>query len=158
MFDLAWSELLVIGLVAVLVLGPKELPQAMRTFARAIRKVRSLGSEFQGHFNEMLREAELDEVRKQIQKFSPANLTETVTNMVDPKGEIAKEVQSTFQDPDRPPGTELAAAAALADEPATGLVADVPGTPDVDGAAAPPAPASAPAEAKPAEPKPPAAP
>lgn len=162
MFDLAWSELLVIGLVAVLVLGPKELPQAMRTLARAIRKVRNLGSEFQGHFNEMLREAELEEVRKQIQKFSPANITETVTNMVDPQGEIAKQVQSTFQDPDAKPlnpdpapGTELSGPAQ--DAP-TGLVAAVPGTPDVDGAAPPVAAPAAPAEPAPAEPKPPAAP
>lgn len=103
MFDLAWSEILVVGLVAVLVLGPKELPQAMRTFAKGMRKIRSLSSEFQGHFNEVLREAELDEVRKQVQKFSQTSLTEHVTNLVDPKGEIAKEVESTFQDPDAKP-------------------------------------------------------
>ena len=99
MFDLAWGELLVVGLVAVLVLGPKELPQAMRTFAKAIRKIRSLGSEFQDHINEMVREAELEEVRKQVQKFSQTSLTEHVANMVDPKGEIQKEVETTFQDP-----------------------------------------------------------
>lgn len=100
MFDLAWSELLVVGLVAVLVLGPKELPQAMRTLAKAIRKVRSLGAEFQGHFNEMLREAELDEVRKQVQKFSKTSLTEHVTKMVDPDGEVKRELDSAFKDPD----------------------------------------------------------
>lgn len=99
MFDLAWSELIVIGLVAVLVLGPKELPQAMRTFAKALRKVRSLGAEFQGHFNEMVREAELDEVRKQVQKFSQTSLSEHVTKMIDPTGEVEKEVKSAFSDP-----------------------------------------------------------
>ena len=147
MFDLAWSEIFVVGLVAVLVLGPKELPQAMRTFAKALRKVRNLGSEFQGHFNEMLREAELDEVRKQVQKFSQTSLTEHVTNYIDPKGEISKEVQSTFQDPDAP----LPAANT---EPVT----NVPGAPE---AAAVEAPAmsstSETAEAETAAPKPPAA-
>ncbi|MCA0202007.1 MAG: Sec-independent protein translocase protein TatB [Proteobacteria bacterium] len=148
MFDLAWSELFVIGLVAVLVLGPKELPTAMRTLAKAIRKVRNLGSEFQGHFNEMLREAELDEVRKQVQKFSQTSLVEHVTNYVDPKGEVAKEVTSAFQDPDSqtPPPADQAVAAS--------------GTPD-GAAAAPPAqvaPAeTVPAETVPAEQKPPAA-
>lgn len=144
MFDLAWSELLVIGLVAVLVLGPKELPQAMRTFAKAIRKVRNLGSEFQGHFNEMLREAELDEVRKQVQKFSQTSLTEHVTNLVDPKGEITKEVNSAFQDPEAkqlPP----------ADAPVPSEVAvATPGAPEV-------AAVGAPAEAASGETKPPAA-
>lgn len=148
MFDLAWSELFVIGLVAVLVLGPKELPQAMRTFAKALRKVRNLGSEFQGHFNEMLREAELDEVRKQVQKFSQTSLTEHVTNYIDPKGEISKEVQSTFQDPDAP----LPA-------PNTDPVTNTPGSPDVAAVEAPTAPAtSEPVQtADSAETKPPAA-
>jgi sec-independent protein translocase protein TatB len=74
MFDLAWSEIGVIGLVAVLVLGPKELPQAMRTMAKMLRKMRSLTSELQGHMNEIVREAELDEVRQSIQKLSSANI------------------------------------------------------------------------------------
>lgn len=145
MFDLAWSELFVIGLVAVLVLGPKELPQAMRTFAKALRKVRNLGSEFQGHFNEMLREAELDEVRKQVQKFSQTSLTEHVTNYIDPKGEISKEVQSTFQDPDAP----LPA-------PNTEPVTNVPGTPEAAAVEAPAQVTDATA-ADTAAPKPPAA-
>ena len=147
MFDLAWSEIFVVGLVAVLVLGPKELPQAMRTFAKALRKVRNLGSEFQGHFNEMLREAELDEVRKQVQKFSQTSLTEHVTNYIDPKGEISKEVQSTFQDPDAP----LPAANT---EPVT----NVPGAPEAAAVEAPAmASTSQTAEAETAAPKPPAA-
>lgn len=147
MFDLAWGEIFVIGLVAVLVLGPKELPQAMRTFAKALRKVRNLGSEFQGHFNEMLREAELDEVRKQVQKFSQTSLTEHVTNYIDPKGEISKEVQSTFQDPDAP----LPAANT---EPVT----NVPGAPEAAAVEAPAmASTSQTAEAETAAPKPPAA-
>jgi sec-independent protein translocase protein TatB len=147
MFDLAWGEIFVIGLVAVLVLGPKELPQAMRTFAKALRKVRNLGSEFQGHFNEMLREAELDEVRKQVQKFSQTSLTEHVTNYIDPKGEISKEVQSTFQDPDAP----LPAANT---EPVT----NIPGAPEAAAVEAPAmASTSETAEAETAAPKPPAA-
>ena len=147
MFDLAWGEILVIGLVAVLVLGPKELPQAMRTFAKALRKVRSLGSEFQGHFNEMLREAELDDVRKQVQKFSQTSLPEHVTNYIDPKGEIGKEVQTTFQDPDAP---------LPAPNPAP--VTNVPGTPEAAAVEAPmPAPTSETTEAETVAPKPAAA-
>ncbi len=158
MFDLAWSELLVVGLVAVLVLGPKELPTAMRTLAKAIRKVRNLGSEFQGHFNEMLREAELDEVRKQVQKFSQTSLTEHVTNLVDPKGEISKEVNSAFQDPETkalPSGD----ASATLEGAASDTPVATPGAPDVAAVAPPADAASAPETVETAaEPKPPAAP
>ncbi len=95
MFDLAWSEIAIIGLVAVLVLGPKELPQAMRTMAKMMRKMRSLTSELQGHMNEIVREAELDEVRQSIKKLSTTNLQAELTKAVDPTGEI----QSTLNKP-----------------------------------------------------------
>ncbi len=88
MFDFAWSEFGLIALVAVLILGPKELPQAMRTMAKVIRKVRGMASEFQGHFNDMIREAELEDVRKSVQKLSSTNISAEVNKMIDPKGEI----------------------------------------------------------------------
>ena len=161
MFDLAWGEIFVIGLVAVLVLGPKELPTAMRTLARAIRKVRNLGSEFQGHFNEMLREAELDEVRKQVQKFSQTSLVEHVANYVDPKGEVAKEVNEALTDPDAvPPAVQDPAATPSIPEIAAPEIADLAPSAAAPAAAAPAAtPAQpSPAQAAPAPaPKPPAA-
>jgi sec-independent protein translocase protein TatB len=92
MFDLAWSEIAVIGVVAVLVLGPKELPAAMRTMAKVMRKMRSLSSELQGHINEVVREAELEEVRQSIQKLSTTNITAEVTKAVDPTGELSAEL------------------------------------------------------------------
>jgi len=148
MFDLAWSEILIVGLIAVLVLGPKELPQAMRTFANALRKVRKLGAEFQGHFNEMLREAELDDVRKQVQKFSQTSLTDHVTNMIDPGGDVAKQVQSALTDPDQTKAQEQAAATPVAPEVAA--VEPPAETP-------PPETTAAPGPSPEAPPKPPAA-
>ena len=101
MFDLAWSEIAVIGVVAVLVLGPKELPQAMRTMAKMMRKMRSLTSELQGHMNEIVREAELDEVRTSIQKLSSTNIQAEITKHIDPTGEM----QSALNAPGVEPGT-----------------------------------------------------
>ena len=92
MFDLAWSELAVVGLVAVLVLGPKELPQAMRTMAKVMRKMRGLTSELQGHMNEIVRQADLDEVRQSIQKFSTTNLSSELAKAVDPTGDLAAQL------------------------------------------------------------------
>lgn len=88
MFDFGGVEILIIVVMAVLVLGPKELPQAMRTMAKILRKVRGLASEFQGHFNDMVREAELEDVQKSVQQLSSTNVGAQVNKMLDPKGEI----------------------------------------------------------------------
>jgi sec-independent protein translocase protein TatB len=67
MFDIAWSELMLIGAVALVVIGPKDLPKAMRTVGQAVGKVRRMASEFQGQFNDAMREAELHELKKQVE-------------------------------------------------------------------------------------------
>ena len=67
MFDMSWGEVMVIGAVALIVIGPKDLPKALRTLGNMTAKVRRMAAEFQGQFNEAMREAELDEVKKQIQ-------------------------------------------------------------------------------------------
>ena len=105
MFDLAWSEIAVIGLVSVIVLGPKELPNAMRTMAKVMRKMRGLTSELQGHVNEMVREAELDELRQQVQKLSSTNITAEVTKAVDPTGEFSASLNAPME-PDAPAASE----------------------------------------------------
>lgn len=67
MFDIAWSEFLLIGAVALVVIGPKDLPKAMRTVGQAIGKVRRMAAEFQGQFNDAMREAELADLKKQVE-------------------------------------------------------------------------------------------
>jgi sec-independent protein translocase protein TatB len=82
MFDIGWSELLVIGVVAILVVGPKELPRLMRTFGHYLGKVRHMAADFQRQFEEAVRDSEIDEVRKAMQDFhaqaSDVNLRGTV--------------------------------------------------------------------------------
>ena len=72
MFDIAWSELALIGGVALLVIGPKDLPKVMRSMGRWTRKARLLAGEFQRNLDDMMRESELDEVKKQMQSVSNA--------------------------------------------------------------------------------------
>ena len=79
MFDIGWSELVVIGVVALIVIGPKELPSVLRNIGQVMSKLRSMASEFQGQFQEALREAELDELRKQAEKLS-SEVTAAATN------------------------------------------------------------------------------
>ncbi len=67
MFDIAWSELMLIGAVALVVIGPKDLPKAMRTVGQVVGKVRRMAGEFQGQFNDAMREAELHDLKKQVE-------------------------------------------------------------------------------------------
>lgn len=68
MFDLGWSELLVIAVVAIIFVGPRELVPMLRSFGRFAAKMKSMASEFQSQFNDALREAELDQVKNQVEK------------------------------------------------------------------------------------------
>jgi sec-independent protein translocase protein TatB len=67
MFDISWSEFLLIGVVALIVIGPKELPAVMRTLGHWTRKVRSMASEFQSQFQEAMREAEMADLKKDVE-------------------------------------------------------------------------------------------
>lgn len=85
MFDIAWSELAFIGVVALIVIGPKDLPRVMRSLGQWTRRARSMAAEFQRNLDEMMREAELDEIRKEVEKVSPAEFKSSLEKLVDAK-------------------------------------------------------------------------
>jgi sec-independent protein translocase protein TatB len=66
MFGIDSSELLLIAIVALVVIGPKELPGLLRTWGKWMAQMRAMASEFRGHVDEMVRQSELDEVKKQL--------------------------------------------------------------------------------------------
>jgi sec-independent protein translocase protein TatB len=66
MFDISWTEFLLIGIVALIVIGPKELPAVMRALGQWTRKIRSLAADFQNQFHEAMREAEMADLKKQV--------------------------------------------------------------------------------------------
>ena len=125
MFDLAWSEIALIAVVAVVVIGPKDLPDAVRGVARGIQKLRRMAGEFQGHLDEVVREAKLEDVRDQIRDIRNFDLKSTIEKHVDADGEITR----TFRDdPFRAPPPPTADAA-----PAAGTESSLPdGAPPVD--------------------------
>ncbi|WP_448187711.1 Sec-independent protein translocase protein TatB [Azospirillum sp. sgz301742] len=90
MFDIGWSELMVIAVVALVVIGPKDLPQAIYGIGKWVRKARLVARDFQGHIDEMMREAELDDLRKQALKARDLNIKQMVEDQFDPKGELKK--------------------------------------------------------------------
>jgi sec-independent protein translocase protein TatB len=76
MFDIAWSEMIVIGAVALIAIGPKDLPKALRAVGAMTAKARRMAAEFQDHFREAMREAELESVRQEM-----ANLNQDLSAM-----------------------------------------------------------------------------
>jgi sec-independent protein translocase protein TatB len=97
MFDIGWSELVVIGIVALIFIGPKELPSLLRTFGQLMTKLRGMASEFQGQFQEALREAELDELRKQAEKLS-SEVTAAASNPIE---KATSELQAMVDAPEK---------------------------------------------------------
>src|SRR5579864_105125 len=73
-FDIGWPELMLIGVVALVVIGPKDLPAALRVAGYWVRKARTMSREFQSHFEQMIREAELDDVHQELKKVTEINL------------------------------------------------------------------------------------
>jgi sec-independent protein translocase protein TatB len=72
LFDIGWTELVVVACVAVLVVGPKDLPKMLRAFGKTVANMRRMAGDFQRQFDEALKEAEIDEVRKTAQSsFKP---------------------------------------------------------------------------------------
>jgi sec-independent protein translocase protein TatB len=88
MFDLSWSHIGLLLVVALIVLGPKELPNAIRTGAQLLRQARKMAGEFRSGVDELVREAELDETRRSIQTAMAEGMDNTIAKTVDPTGEI----------------------------------------------------------------------
>lgn len=92
MFDLGWSELAVVALVALIVVGPRELPEVLRTIGKWVRKARSMAREFQTSVDDMVREAELDEARKTMESARHLDIGKEIENSIDPTGSVKEEV------------------------------------------------------------------
>jgi sec-independent protein translocase protein TatB len=106
-FDLGMSELLLIGVVALVFIGPKDLPKALRVAGFWVRKARTLSREFQSSVEQMIREAELDEMRQELKKATEIDLEKQFRETIDPTGSLAESLKPPelpkFSDADLPP-------------------------------------------------------
>ena len=144
MLEIGWGKIVLIGIVALLVIGPKELPTVLRTVGQWTAKLRRMAAEFQTQFQEAMREAEMTDLRKQVEEMT--GQAQSYADF-DPVGEVRKELDSAQQQiegaiagtpaadasispaapqqtQDAPPGSEPTAAPAT---PA-GALAPAPGT------------------------------
>jgi sec-independent protein translocase protein TatB len=127
LFDIGWPELMLIGAVALVVIGPKDLPRALRVAGFWVRKARTLSREFQGSIDQMIREAELEEVREDLKKAAEFDLEKEIRNTVDPTGELAQ----TIKPPELPDYFEEPGAATPA------IIEEAPATEEAPALAAP---------------------
>jgi len=158
MFDIGWSELMVIAVVALIAIGPKELPGVLRMVGQWMGKARKMAAEFQGQFQEAMREAEMadlkksfDEVKEAATGFTGANvmteLQKDVTDALAIDKPVDAQVASAIGEPVTPtepaaptPQTFVEAEAHSAANEPLAIVSDV--------QPAPQTPADAPKEAK----------
>jgi sec-independent protein translocase protein TatB len=156
MFDIGWSELLVIGVVALIAIGPKELPGVLRAVGHWMGKIRRMASEFQGQFQEAMREAELADVKKQFDDMT--SVTGDLTKF-DPLADVQKDVERsvTAEPPlvvraaDAAASTPLPEAPAPVPEPEISVPLPEPPSPVTNADFAPPKEAEAKPESKKAE-------
>jgi sec-independent protein translocase protein TatB len=121
MFDFAWSEIAVIAVVALVVIGPKDLPKVLRTVGTWVGKARAIAREFQSSLEEMIREAELEEVRKQVEDAAKVDMSEAIERTIDPAGDVKRslaEPASELAPPPPPPEPAALEAAKPESEPA----------------------------------------
>ncbi|MGX1100385.1 Sec-independent protein translocase protein TatB [Amorphus sp. MBR-141] len=146
MFDIGWTEILVVAVVAILVVGPKELPSMLMTFGRTVGRMRRMANEFQSQFNDVLREAErqadVGDIRKELAAVTSLDPTKKASTKVEAKAEPVKSGavngsgsigSGDVASADGPNGAAVPAADAAATEPSPAAAASTPPavTPDV---------------------------
>src|SRR5271166_1596751 len=100
MFDISWTEFLLIGVVALIFIGPKELPGVLRTLGQWTRRVRSMAADFQGQFQEALREAEMADLKKQVDDI--AHDIKSYDPLKDVRADVeaaGKDIKSSLEQP-----------------------------------------------------------
>ena len=121
LLDFGWSELMLIGIVALVFIGPKDLPKALRIAGFWVRKARTLSREFQSSVEQMVREAELDEMRQELKKATELDLDKEFSQAVDPTGSLAE----SLKPPELPNFSKPPALAADGGPPISTRAADI---------------------------------
>lgn len=94
MFDIGWSEMLVIAIVVIVVVGPKELPGMLRTFGKTTSKLRVMANDFRKQFDEALKEAELDDLKKVADDVRSLNPKNEIKKALSPMEKAARDVRA----------------------------------------------------------------
>lgn len=114
MFEIGWLELLVIAVVLIVVVGPKDLPGMLRTFGRTTSQLRRMAGDFRRQFDDALREAELDEVRKTVADVKKLDPTSDIRKAMNPMKAVGDEIRSSLKAAAKAPDPSVPSATAPA--------------------------------------------
>ena len=95
MFDIGWQELFIVAILALIVVGPKDLPRALRTIMGLVRKARMMARDFQDGIDDVVREADLDDMKKKIENLSDGDINEQIQDAIDPTGDLGSDLGMT---------------------------------------------------------------
>jgi sec-independent protein translocase protein TatB len=98
MFDIGWQELFIVAVIGIIVIGPKELPRTLRAVTGALRKVRSMASEFQSGIDDVVREAELEDIKKSVTGSGEFDFENEIKETLDPTGDLEKDIQGSLDE------------------------------------------------------------
>jgi sec-independent protein translocase protein TatB len=104
MLDIGWTELLVIAVVLIVVVGPKDLPPMIRAFGKMTKRLRQTAGEFRAQFDEALREAELDDLKNSVNDIRSLNPANTIRETLNPLRQMGQEIRSDLERSTRPTG------------------------------------------------------
>jgi sec-independent protein translocase protein TatB len=103
-FGVGYSEMFVLALIAVIVIGPKDLPKVLRAFGQMMTKMRGMAREFQGHVDSAMKDAGLDDVKKDLQALKAGNpMTALKNEIVSPSASKSNDFDKYFGAPDETP-------------------------------------------------------
>ena len=97
MLDIGWTELLVIAVILIVVVGPKDLPPMIRAFGKMTSRLRKTAGEFRSQFDEALREAELDDLRKTVSDVRSLNPANAMRDALNPLREAGNEIKEDLK-------------------------------------------------------------
>ncbi|MCH2400511.1 MAG: Sec-independent protein translocase protein TatB, partial [Pirellulales bacterium] len=93
MLDVGWQELFLIAVITIIVVGPKEIPRVLRTVTLWVRKVKDMAREFHSNIDDIAREAELDDIKKQLSEVQDFDIEREVGQTIDATGEMTNTIQ-----------------------------------------------------------------
>lgn len=149
MFDIGWSELLVIAIVLIVVVGPKDLPPMIRAFGKTMAGFRKMAGDFRAQFDEAMKEADMDDVRQTIADVRNLNPTNSLRDAMNPLRQLGNDIRSDLQKAATPSGPATSAPVDAPDVTLSGPEMTLPDAPPPALTPAPMAPAPVVAQATP---------
>lgn len=97
MLDIGWTELLVIAVILIVVVGPKDLPPMIRAFGKMTKRLRQTAGEFRAQFDEALREAELEDIKRSVDDVRSLNPANSIREALNPLRQMGQDIRSDLE-------------------------------------------------------------